>query len=343
MHPPPPKSRKRSANTTPKIYHLYAHVLHQNASSSLGKGGKGGEASSSSSSKDGDFAETTHASNFNSECSSRPPPKTLPTSASAYNDLLLLEPNFWYLEKCARDFSSSSSSSSSSGSRRDEKVEDEDEEYSYDEEDEEDASKAAFKKLFGMMRESASSSSSFSNGGATVAGTTTTLKALSSSASFKVRKCSPCAIAMFSRTILLSKLDQAETVPHTNVMQSTRVENGLKTLRGVVQALAKQSRKASGVDIVHWMTTTIGTIKSMNDSDAGTRSNKMNDTMTSTMTTTTSTREFAVLPSVYESNRFFNALIQKCCDVLKSDVAHPKCKLEALKLLASLAKCKENI
>jgi hypothetical protein len=69
----------------------------------------------------------------------------------------------------------------------------------------------------------------------------------------------------------------------------------------------------------------------------------MNDTMTSTMTTTTSTREFAMLPSVYESNRFFNALIQKCCDVLKSDVAHPKCKLEALKLLASLAKCKENI
>ena len=159
--PPPPKSQKRSANTTPKIYHLYAHVLHQNASSSLGKGGKGGEASSSSSSKDGDFAETTHASNFNSECSSRPPPKTLPTSASAYNDLLLLEPNFWYLEKCARDFSSSSSSSPS-GSRRDEKEEDEDEEYSYDEEDEEDASKAAFKKLFGMMRESASSSSSFS-------------------------------------------------------------------------------------------------------------------------------------------------------------------------------------
>ena len=344
MHPPPPKSQKRSANTTPKIYHLYAHVLHQNASSSLGKGGKGGEASSSSSSsKDGGFAETTRASNFNSECSSRPPPKTLPTSASAYNDLLLLEPNFWYLEKCARDFSSSSSSSSPSGSRRDEKEEDEDEEYSYDEEDEEDASKAAFKKLFGMMRESASSSSSFSNGGATVAGTTTTLKALSSSASFKVRKCSPCAIAMFSRTILLSKLDQAETVPHTNVMQSTRVENGLKTLRGVVQALAKQSRKASGVDIVHWMTTTIGTINSMNDSDASTRSNKMNDTMTSTMTTTTSTREFAMLPSVYESNRFFNALIQKCCDVLKSDVAHPKCKLEALKLLASLAKCKENI
>ena len=343
MHPPP-KSRKRSANTTPKIYHLYAHVLHQNASASLGgqRGGKGAEASSSSS-KDGDFAETTNASNFNSECSSRPPPKTLPTSASTYNDLLLLEPNFWYLEKCARDFSSSSSPSSPSGSRRDEKEEDEDEEYSYDEEDEEDASKAAFKKLFGMMRESASSSSSFSNGGATVAGTTTTLKALSSSASFKVRKCSPCAIAMFSRTILLSKLDQAETVPHTNVMQSTRVENGLKTLRGVVQALAKQSRKASGVDIVHWMTTTIGTIKSMNDSDAGTRSNKMNDTMTSTMTTTTSTREFAVLPSVYESNRFFNALIQKCCDVLKSDVAHPKCKLEALKLLASLAKCKENI
>ena len=344
MHPPPPKSQKRSANTTPKIYHLYAHVLHQNASSCLGKGGKGGEASSSSSSsKDGGFAETTRASNFNSECSSRPPPKTLPTSASAYNDLLLLEPNFWYLEKCARDFSSSSSSSSPSGSRRDEKEEDEDEEYSYDEEDEEDASKAAFKKLFGMMRESASSSSSFSNGGATVAGTTTTLKALSSSASFKVRKCSPCAIAMFSRTILLSKLDQAETVPHTNVMQSTRVENGLKTLRGVVQALAKQSRKASGVDIVHWMTTTIGTINSMNDSDASTRSNKMNDTMTSTMTTTTSTREFAMLPSVYESNRFFNALIQKCCDVLKSDVAHPKCKLEALKLLASLAKCKENI
>ena len=343
MHPPP-KSQKRSANTTPKIYHLYAHVLHQNASSCLGKGGKGGEASSSSSSsKDGGFAETTRASNFNSECSSRPPPKTLPTSASAYNDLLLLEPNFWYLEKCARDFSSSSSSSSPSGSRRDEKEEDEDEEYSYDEEDEEDASKAAFKKLFGMMRESASSSSSFSNGGATVAGTTTTLKALSSSASFKVRKCSPCAIAMFSRTILLSKLDQAETVPHTNVMQSTRVENGLKTLRGVVQALAKQSRKASGVDIVHWMTTTIGTINSMNDSDASTRSNKMNDTMTSTMTTTTSTREFAMLPSVYESNRFFNALIQKCCDVLKSDVAHPKCKLEALKLLASLAKCKENI
>jgi hypothetical protein len=126
-------------------------------------------------------------------------------------------------------------------------------------------------------------------------------------------------------------------------MQSTRVENGLKTLRGVVQALAKQSRKASGVDIVHWMTTTIGTINSMNDSDASTRSNKMNETMTSTMTTTTSTREFAMLPSVYESNRFFNALIQKCCDVLKSDVAHPKCKLEALKLLASLAKCKENI
>ena len=343
MHPPP-KSRKRSANTTPKIYHLYAHVLHQNASASLGgqRGGKGAEASSSSS-KDGDFVETTNASNFNSECSSRPPPKTLPTSASAYNDLLLLEPNFWYLEKCARDFSSSSSPSSPSGSRRDEKEEDEDEEYSYDEEDEEDASKAAFKKLFGMMRESASSSSSFSNGGATVAGTTTTLKALSSSASFKVRKCSPCAIAMFSRTILLSKLDQAETVPHTNVMQSTRVENGLKTLRGVVQALAKQSRKASGVDIVHWMTTTIGTINSMNDSDASTRSNKMNDTMTSTMTTTTSTREFAMLPSVYESNRFFNALIQKCCDVLKSDVAHPKCKLEALKLLASLAKCKENI
>ena len=344
MHPPPPKSQRRSANTTPKIYHLYAHVLHQNASASLGgqRGGKGAEASSSSS-KDGDFVETTNASNFNSECSSRPPPKTLPTSASAYNDLLLLEPNFWYLEKCARDFSSSSSPSSPSGSRRDEKEEDEDEEYSYDEEDEEDASKAAFKKLFGMMRESAPSSSSFSNGGATVAGTTTTLKALSSSASFKVRKCSPCAIAMFSRTILLSKLDQAETVPHTNVMQSTRVENGLKTLRGVVQALAKQSRKASGVDIVHWMTTTIGTIKSMNDSDAGTRSNKMNDTMTSTMTTTTSTREFAVLPSVYESNRFFNALILKCCDVLKSDVAHPKCKLEALKLLASLAKCKENI
>ena len=325
MHPPP-KSQKRSANTTPKIYHLYAHVLHQNASSSSGK--------------DGGFVETKNASNFNSECSSRPPPKTLPTSASAYNDLLLLEPNFWYLEKCARDFSSSSSSS---GSIRDEKEEDEDEEYSYDEEDEEDASKAAFKKLFGMMRESAPSSSSFSNGGATVAGTTTTLKALSSSASFKVRKCSPCAIAMFSRTILLSKLDQAETVPHTNVMQSTRVENGLKTLRGVVQALAKQSRKASGVDIVHWMTTTIGTINSMNDSDASTRSNKMNETMTSTMTTTTSTREFAMLPSVYESNRFFNALILKCCDVLKSDVAHPKCKLEALKLLASLAKCKENI
>ena len=133
MHPPP-KSQKRSANTTPKIYHLYAHVLHQNASSSLGKGGKG-EASSSSS-KDGDFVETNNASNFNSEFSSRPPPKTLPTSASAYNDLLLLEPNFWYLEKCARDFSSSSSSSSS-GSRRDEKEEDEDEEYSYDEEDEE--------------------------------------------------------------------------------------------------------------------------------------------------------------------------------------------------------------
>mmetsp|Transcript_847 Transcript_847/g.3085 ORF Transcript_847/g.3085 Transcript_847/m.3085 type:complete len:206 (+) Transcript_847:1995-2612(+) len=55
MHPPPPKSQKRSANTTPKIYHLYAHVLHQNASSCLGKGGKEGEASSSSSSSKDSF------------------------------------------------------------------------------------------------------------------------------------------------------------------------------------------------------------------------------------------------------------------------------------------------
>ena len=67
---------------------------------------------------------------------------------------------------------------------------------------------------------------------------------------------------------LLSKLDQAETVPHTNVMQSTRVENGLKTLRRGGPGVGETVEKRKGVDIVHWMTTTIGTINSMNDSDA---------------------------------------------------------------------------
>ena len=303
---------------TPKIYHLYAHVLQQQQRQQN---------------------QSSSSSSFSSSA-----------TINVYNDLLLLEPNFWYLEKCARGFSSSSSSSSRRGDdpeeseEIDEDCDEENEEYSSDEDDE-DASKAAFKKLFGMMRESASSAND--DGGATTAATTRKAhSSLSSSYSFKILKCSPCAMAKFSRTILFSKLDEAETVPHTNVMQSTRVENALKTLRGVVQALAKQSRKASGVDIVHWMTI-VGTTNSANDNDnTSSLSNSKNDMITSAMTTTsvsTSAREFAMLPSVDASNRFFNALIQKCCDVLKSDVSHPKCKLEALKLLASLAKCKEDV
>ena len=258
---------------------------------------------------------------------------------ACYDDLLLLEPNFWYLERCSRDFwrttvaSPATSTSSARGEKEEEKgggKEEEEEEV----EEEEEASKAAFKKLFGMMRDRPDG-----NGTTT---TTTKVAALSSSSSssssssFKIRTCTPRAIAKFSRTILLCKLDQAEMVPHTNVIQSTRVENGLKTLRGVVRALAKQSRKASGVDIVHWMTA-VGTTNSTNDTDLTGFNNIPNET------TTTSTRGFAMLPSVGESNRFFNALIRKCCDILKSDVSHPKCKLESLKLLASLAKCKENV
>jgi len=319
-------SSSNKHHPTPKIYHLYAHVLQQQQQQQ----------------------QRQNQSSFSSNSA----------TGNVYNDLLLLEPNFWYLEKCARGFSSSTSSSSRRGDEpekseeigEEEDDDGENEEYSFDEDDE-DASKAAFKKLFGMMRESASSAND-DDGGAT----TTTRKAhssllssssLSSSSSFKILKCSPCAMAKFSRTILFSKLDQAETVPHTNVMQSTRVENALKTLRGVVRALAKQSRKASGVDIVHWMTT-VGNTNSVSDNDntSSSLSNSKNDMITSTMTTTsvsTSAREFEMLPSVDASNRFFNALIQKCCDVLKSDVSHPKCKLEALKLLASLAKCKENV
>jgi len=301
---------------TPKIYHLYAHVLQQQQRQQN---------------------QSSSSSSFSSSA-----------TINVYNDLLLLEPNFWYLEKCARGFSSSSSSRRGDDPEESEEIDEdcdeENEEYSSDEDDE-DASKAAFKKLFGMMRESASSAND--DGGATTAATTRKAhSSLSSSSSFKILKCSPCAMAKFSRTILFSKLDEAETVPHTNVMQSTRVENALKTLRGVVQALAKQSRKASGVDIVHWMTI-VGTTNSANDNDnTSSLSNSKNDMITSAMTTTsvsTSAREFAMLPSVDASNRFFNALIQKCCDVLKSDVSHPKCKLEALKLLASLAKCKENV
>ena len=251
---------------------------------------------------------------------------------ACYDDLLLLEPNFWYLERCSRDFwrttvaSPATSTSSARGEKEEEKgggKEEEEEEV----EEEEEASKAAFKKLFGMMRDRP-------DGNGTT--TTTTKVAALSSSSFKIRTCTPRAIAKFSRTILLCKLDQAEMVPHTNVIQSTRVENGLKTLRGVVRALAKQSRKASGVDIVHWMTA-VGTTNSTNDTDLTGFNNIPNET------TTTSTRGFAMLPSVGESNRFFNALIRKCCDILKSDVSHPKCKLESLKLLASLAKCKENV
>jgi hypothetical protein len=301
---------------TPKIYHLYAHVLQQQQRQQN---------------------QSSSSSSFSSSA-----------TINVYNDLLLLEPNFWYLEKCARGFSSSSSSRRGDDPEESEEIDEdcdeENEEYSSDEDDE-DASKAAFKKLFGMMRESASSAND--DGGATTAATTRKAhSSLSSSSSFKILKCSPCAMAKFSRTILFSKLDEAETVPHTNVMQSTRVENALKTLRGVVQALAKQSRKASGVDIVHWMTI-VGTTNSANDNDnTSSLSNSKNDMITSAMTTTsvsTSAREFAMLPSVDASNRFFNALIQKCCDVLKSDVSHPKCKLEALKLLASLAKCKEDV
>jgi len=270
---------------TPKIYHLYAHVLQQQQRQQN---------------------QSSSSSSFSSSA-----------TINVYNDLLLLEPNFWYLEKCARGFSSSSSSRRGDDPEESEEIDEdcdeENEEYSSDEDDE-DASKAAFKKLFGMMRESASSAND--DGGATTAATTRKAhSSLSSSYSFKILKCSPCAMAKFSRTILFSKLDEAETVPHTNVMQSTRVENALKTLRGVVQALAKQSRKASGVDIVHWMTI-VGTTNSANDNDnTSSLSNSKNDMITSAMTTTsvsTSAREFAMLPSVDASNRFFNALIQKC-------------------------------
>ena len=266
-----------------------------------------------------------------------------------WNELLLLEPNQRYLEKSTRHFRYLTK-------KKTKKNEDDDDDLGSNDDDfdgiDVQESEKAFKDLFGMIRKD-------NDEGGKNPTTTEKLGIATSSNNhnfmddmdedendIEVRKCSAYAISRFSKCVL-DRID-GTSVPHTNVIKSKRNENALKTLRAVVLALAKTSTKQSGVDIVHRMTTT--TINITNTTTNDKKNNNNNNTITSSIGVELNmdreknkVQQQQSLPSVNDSNRFFNSMIQKCCEILKSEIAHPKCKLESLQLLAALASCKENV